>query len=147
VRAQERTVPNVTNPNLLAVNRPLSSALSEGSTNVNSSISVDPATTRLVEDDGKEVYYPEGLETKPFEEKEVYPLDGKEVCPPDGKEVYLSPQKELEASKGGPEAATERKKVLGLYRRTFWIIVGILLFIVIGLAAGLGAGLGTKHKS
>ncbi|KAI9782881.1 MAG: hypothetical protein M1816_001662 [Peltula sp. TS41687] len=59
------------------------------------------------------------------------------------KEVYHEP-----APPQYPEQpAPAKKRICGLSRRLFWILLALVLLLLVGLGAGLGAGLGTKKKS
>ncbi|KAJ9640892.1 hypothetical protein H2199_005560 [Coniosporium tulheliwenetii] len=62
------------------------------------------------------------------------------------KEVYHRPPAQP-ADPPSPPAA-EKRRICGLSRKAFWILLALLLLALIGLGAGLGAGLGTrKHGS
>jgi hypothetical protein len=58
----------------------------------------------------------------------------------EGKEVIQT------SVQNGPPAQ-QKRRICGLSRLVFWILLVILLLLAIGLGAGLGAGLGMKHSN
>jgi hypothetical protein len=58
----------------------------------------------------------------------------------EGKEVIHSSVQDVPPAK-------QKRRICGLSRLVFWILLVILALIIIGLGAGLGAGLGMKHNN
>lgn len=55
------------------------------------------------------------------------------------KEVYHAP-----TPPRSPQPAVQRKRICGLSRKAFWVVLVLGLLVIVGLGAGLGAGLGTR---
>lgn len=123
----------------------MSPALSQGSTKFDSHNSTILGYPDQLQDDGKEVYYPEGLEVNPSDDKEVHPLDPKEPYP--GKEAYPNQEKEVYDAEPIPNSPRKSKRILAVRWKVLWAIVGVVLLLAVGLGAGLGAGLKKHHQA